>query len=56
MAELFDMKNAGAVAFGDYNKNIDNTNLLKIGLQYVQNFDSLIIAFHKRQPLKGMEW
>jgi dihydroorotase len=22
MAELFDMKNAGAVAFGDYNKNI----------------------------------
>lgn len=53
MAELFDMKNAGAVAFGDYNKNIDNTNLLKIGLQYVQNFDSLIIAFSQEATIKG---
>jgi dihydroorotase len=41
MAELFDMKNAGAVAFGDYNKNIDNANLLKIGLQYVQQEASI---------------
>ncbi|MGL5112911.1 MAG: dihydroorotase, partial [Flavobacterium sp.] len=24
MAELFDMKKAGAVAFGDYNKSVDN--------------------------------
>jgi dihydroorotase len=30
LAELFDMKNAGAIAFGDYTKNIDNANLLKI--------------------------
>jgi dihydroorotase len=47
MAELFDMKKAGAIAFGDYNKSLDNANLLKIALQYVQDFDGLILAFHK---------
>jgi dihydroorotase len=41
MAELFDMKNCGAIAFGDYNKSQDNANLLKIALQYVQDFDGL---------------
>ena len=45
MAELYDMQKAGAVAFGDYNKNLSNSNLLKIALQYVQDFDGLIIAF-----------
>ena len=53
MAELFDMKNAGAIAFGDYNKNIDNANLLKIGLQYVQDFDGLIIAYSQETNIKG---
>ena len=53
MAELFDMKNAGAIAFGDYNKNIDNANLLKIGLQYVQDFDGLIIAYSEEASIKG---
>ncbi len=53
LAELFDMKNAGAIAFGDYNANIDNTNLLKIGLQYVQDFDGLVIAFCQDEKIKG---
>lgn len=53
MAELFDMKNAGAVAFGDYNKNSDNANLLKIGLQYVQDFDGLLLAFCQDSSIKG---
>ncbi len=53
MAELFDMKNAGAVAFGDYNKNIENTNLLKISLQYVQDFDGLVLAFCQDNAIKG---
>ncbi len=53
MTELFDMKNAGAVAFGDYNKSLDNANLLKIALQYVQDFDGLIIAFSQESNLKG---
>ena len=53
MAELFDMKNAGAIAFGDYNKDIDNANLLKIGLQYVQDFDGLLIAYSQDVSIKG---
>ena len=53
LAELFDMKNAGAAAFGDYGKNITNANLLKIGLQYVQDFDGLVIAFSQDEKIKG---
>ncbi|GIQ60168.1 dihydroorotase [Flavobacterium collinsii] len=53
MAELFDMKKAGAVAFGDYNKSIDNANLLKIALQYVQDFDGLVITYVQDPNLKG---
>lgn len=53
LAELFDMKNAGAIAFGDYNKNIDNANLLKIALQYTQDFDGKVIAFSQDNTIKG---
>lgn len=53
MAELFDMKNAGAIAFGDYNKSLDNANLLKIALQYVQDFDGLVIAYPQDANIKG---
>lgn len=53
LAELFDMKNAGAVAFGDYNKSLSNASLMKIGLQYVQDFDGLVIAFCQDEKIKG---
>ncbi|RAR48528.1 dihydroorotase [Flavobacterium lacus] len=53
LAELFDMKNAGAIAFGDYTKNCSNANLLKIALQYVQDFDGLVIAFSQDEKIKG---
>lgn len=53
LAELFDMKNAGAIAFGDYKKPIQNANILKIALQYVQDFDGLIIAFSQDNSIKG---
>jgi len=45
LAELFDMKNAGAVAFYDFKHPIMNANLLKIALQYVHNFDGLVLSF-----------
>jgi len=45
MAEMFDMQNSGAVAFGDYKKPIHNANLLKIGLLYTQNFDGLVLSY-----------
>jgi dihydroorotase len=53
LAELFDMKNAGAVAFGDYGKSLANANLLKIGLQYTQDFNGLVIAFAQDDNIKG---
>lgn len=53
MAELFDMKNAGAIAFGDYNRSLSNANLLKIALQYTQDLDGLVIAFAQDDKIKG---
>ena len=53
IAELFDMKNAGAIAFGDYNKAIADAGILKIALQYVQDFDGLVIAFGQDSSIKG---
>ncbi|MBF8151034.1 dihydroorotase [Winogradskyella sp. F6397] len=45
LAELFDMRNAGAVAFYDYQKPMSNPNLMKIALQYASNFDGLVCSF-----------
>jgi len=45
LAELYDMKNEGAISFYDYKKPIKNPNLLKIALQYSQTFDGLIQSF-----------
>ncbi|MFT4801536.1 MAG: dihydroorotase [Flavobacteriaceae bacterium] len=45
LAELFDMKNEGAVSFYDYKLPIKNPNLLKIALQYTQTFDGLVQSF-----------
>jgi len=42
LAELYDMHQSGACAFGDYKKSISNTNLLKIALQYCKSFEGLI--------------
>ena len=53
MAELYDMKQSGAIAFGDYNRPINNDNLLKIALQYAQNFDGLVLSFPKNNAIAG---
>ena len=53
LAEMFDMQNAGAVAFGDYQKSTSNANLLKIGLQYTQDFNGLVLAFCQDKTIKG---
>ncbi|RAJ12026.1 dihydroorotase [Olleya aquimaris] len=53
LAELFDMKNAGAVAFSDYKKPIKNPNLLKIALQYASNFGGLVCSFPLDTQIAG---
>lgn len=51
LAELFDMYNSGAIAFGDYNLPVSNANLMKIALLYAQNFDGLILSFPQNNSL-----
>ena len=53
LAELFDMKNAGAIGFYDYKSSLDNANLLKIALQYAQSFDGLIFSFPMDKSISG---
>jgi len=53
LAEMYDMQNAGAIAFGDYKKSTANANLLKIGLQYTQDFNATVIAFCNDSLIKG---
>ncbi|HMC01263.1 MAG TPA: dihydroorotase [Flavobacteriaceae bacterium] len=53
LAELFDMKNAGASAFYDYKKAITNPNLLKIALQYASSFDGLVCSFAQENKIAG---
>ena len=51
LAELYDMQQAGAVAFGDYQHSISNPNLIKIALQYAQGFDGLVLSFPQENDL-----
>ncbi|BAO77227.1 dihydroorotase [Winogradskyella sp. PG-2] len=53
LAELYDMMNAGAVAFYDYQKPISNPNLMKIALQYASNFDGLVCSFPQESKISG---
>lgn len=53
LAELFDMKNSGAVGFNDYKKATKNSNLLKIALQYAQGFDGLVYSFPMDTQIAG---
>ncbi|MFC4688855.1 dihydroorotase family protein [Dokdonia genika] len=53
LAELYDMQQSGAVAFGDYQTPIKNPNLLKIALQYTQGFNGLVLSFPQEQQIAG---
>lgn len=53
LAELYDMKNAGAVGFYDFKNSLENSNLLKIALQYAQNFSGLIHSFPMDTKIAG---
>lgn len=53
LAELFDMKTAGSVAFYDYQSPIDNPNLMKLALQYASNFNGLVCSFPQESQISG---
>ena len=45
LAELFEMKNSGAIGFGDYKKSIENANVLKLALLYSKEYNIPIFSF-----------
>jgi dihydroorotase len=51
MAELYDMQQAGAIAFNDYKKSTGNPNLLKTALKYAQAFDGLVMSFPQEEAI-----
>ncbi|HZJ21546.1 MAG TPA: dihydroorotase [Pricia sp.] len=53
LAELYDMKNTGAVGFYDFKHPLENANLLKIALQYVSNFGGLAYSFPMDAAIAG---
>ncbi|WP_291961054.1 dihydroorotase [Maribacter sp.] len=53
LAELYDMQSAGALGFYDYKNPMANANLLKIALQYAQNFDGMVFSFPLDKSISG---
>lgn len=51
LTEMFDMKQSGAVAFGDGSKSIQSSGLLIKALQYVKAFDGLIVQVPDDQTI-----
>ena len=51
LASLYDMKLAGAVAYGDYKKPIIDSSILKIALEYTKTFGGRVISFCQDQFL-----
>ncbi len=45
LAELYDMKNAGCVAFSDGQRSIQSSGLMKRGLEYLKTFNGLLINY-----------
>jgi len=53
LAELYDMQQAGAVAFGDFQHAIENPNMLKIALQYTHSFNGLVLSYPQENKIAG---
>jgi len=53
LAELYDMQNAGAIAFVDYQKSLGNPNLMKVALQYADTFGGLVCSFPVDNDIAG---
>ncbi len=51
LAELYDMQQSGAIAFGDYKKPISNDQFMKVALLYAQNLNGLIMSFPNNKSI-----
>src|SRR5690606_31822728 len=53
LAEMFDMKQSGAVAFSDGNKPLSDSGLMSRALLYSRSFDGLIFSYAEDQDIAG---
>lgn len=53
MAELYDMQQAGAVAFSDGDKPIKDDGFMSRALQYAKGFDALLMVFPENKSIAG---
>jgi dihydroorotase len=53
MAEMFDMKKAGAIAFTDDKRPVENAGLLLRALQYNKIFNGLVVSFAEDKNIAG---
>lgn len=53
LAELYDMKTVGAVAFSDGNHSVQQAGLMGRALLYAKGFDGLIISFAEDESISG---
>jgi dihydroorotase len=53
LAELYDMKNAGAVAFSDGDHPIADDGFMSRALQYAQGFDALLMVYPENKSIAG---
>ncbi|RZL45270.1 MAG: dihydroorotase [Pedobacter sp.] len=53
LAELFDMQNAGAVAFSDGSKSISDDGFVSRALQYCLGFGGLLILYPENKSIAG---
>lgn len=53
LAELFDMKNAGAIAFSDGSKAISDDGFMSRALQYALGFGGLLMVYPENKSIAG---
>ncbi|KQR70482.1 dihydroorotase family protein [Pedobacter sp. Leaf176] len=53
LAELFDMQQAGAVAFSDGDRAIQDDGFMSRALQYAKGFDALVMVYPENKSIAG---
>ncbi len=53
LAELFEMKSAGAIGFGDYKRSIKNPNILKLALLYTKDLNCPIFSYPMNERISN---
>ena len=53
LAELYDMQQAGAVAFSDGNRPITDDGFMSRALQYAKGFDALLMVYPENKSIAG---